>query len=277
MGKVWYVTGCSTGFGRELCRQLLERGDRVVATARDKASVQPLEQSHPNHAMACAVDVTRPEQIEASVQAGLDRFGAIDVLVNNAGYGVIGAVEEVSDAELRSMFDVNVFGVVNVLKAVLPSMRARRSGRILNISSTAGHIAFPGSATYSSTKHALEGLSDGLAQELAPLGIRVTLVEPGPFRTDFAGRSIVIAEQVIHDYDETAGKRRTGIKEFDGNQQGDPVRGVRAMIEVADADDPPLRLALGGPAYTMIREQLGRIAADLDRWESVGKPTDYPE
>ncbi|MCO5295748.1 MAG: oxidoreductase [Fimbriimonadaceae bacterium] len=277
MAKVWYITGCSTGFGRELCAQLLDRGDQVVATARDRHTVVEFERSHPNQALACAVDVTKPDQIQSSVQAGLARFGHIDVLVNNAGYGVIGAVEEVSDAELRAMFEVNVFGVVNVLKAVLPSMRKQRSGRILNVSSTAGHIAFPGSATYSCTKHALEGLSDGLAQELAPLGIRVTLIEPGPFRTDFAGRSIVIAKEEIADYAETAGKRRTGIKEFDGHQQGDPVLGVQAMIAIADEADPPLRLALGGPAYTMIREKLARVSAELDRWESLGKPTDYPE
>lgn len=277
MAKVWYVTGCSTGFGRELCRQLLERGDYVVATARDRDTVRGFEQSHPEQALAHAVDVTDPAQISASVHSALERFGRIDVLANNAGYGVIGAVEEVSDSELRAMFEVNVFGALGVLKTVLPSMRARRSGHILNLSSTAGLLAFPGSATYSATKHALEALSEGLAQELAPLGIHITLIEPGPFRTDFAGRSIVIAKNVIGDYDETAGKRREGIKEFDGNQPGDPELGVRAMIAITEVENPPLRLALGGPAYKQIREKLARVATDLDAWESVGKPTDYPE
>jgi len=229
MPKVWFVTGASTGFGRILCEELLKTDAIVVATARKVADISDLA-ADPSRCRALVCDVTDPVQVEAAIQGALEAFGRIDVLVNNAGYGLIGAVEEVSDQEVRQMFDVNVFGVMNVLRAALPSMRAQRSGHILNISSTAGLLAFAGSATYASTKHALEGLSEGLKYELDPLGIHVTLVEPGPFRTDFAGRSIAFAAKEISDYADTAGKRRVSIRDYNGKQAGDPLKAVQAMM-----------------------------------------------
>lgn len=275
MAKVWFVTGCSSGFGRVLCQELIAAGDQVVATARNVEKVRDLERAHPDHVLALPLDVTDAQQVGETVAQGLARFGRLDVVVNNAGYGLIGGVEEVGDDEIRALFDVNVFGVLNVLRAALPSMRAARSGHILNISSTAGMLTLPGSSAYAASKHALEALTEGLRMELAPLGIRVICVEPGPFRTDFAGRSIVIAKHQIGDYDETAGRRRTGIKEFDGTQCGDPVLGVRAMMRVVEEAEPPGRLALGGPAYDQIRKQLDSVRAELDQWEWLGKPTDY--
>ena len=274
MSRVWFVTGCSSGFGRLLCEELLPLGHKVVATARNVETISDLEG---DNVLALPLDVTQPSQIASAVAAAEARFGQIDVLVNNAGYGVIGALEEVSDGELRTMFDVNVFGAVDVMKAVLPGMRKRRSGTILNLSSIAGLTTFPGSCTYSATKHALEALSEGAAAELAPLGIRVILIEPGPFRTKFAGSSIVIAKERMPDYEETAGKRREGIKEFDGNQKGDPVLAVRAMIQVALETDPPMRLLLGGSAYDAAYGKLDRLRAEFTTWEWLGKPTDFPE
>ena len=274
MSQVWFVTGCSSGFGRLICEELLAQGHRVVATARKVETVSDLAC---DSLLALPLDVTEPAQIAEAVAAAHARFGHIDVLVNNAGYGVIGALEEVSDGELRAMFDVNVFGAVDVMKAVLPSMRSRRSGTILNLSSIAGLTTFPGSCTYSATKHALEALSEGAAAELAPLGIRVILIEPGPFRTDFAGRSIVIAEEQMPDYDSTAGIRREGIKEFDGNQKGDPVLAVKAMISVALEEQPPMRLLLGGSAYDAAAKKSASLSEEFAQWEWLGKPTDYPE
>ena len=276
MAKTWFVTGCSTGFGRTLCEELLKGSDNVVATARQPSSVADLEASHPSRVRTLPLDVTDPLQCERAVAAARERFGRIDVLVNNAGYGLIGAVEEVSDKEVRKMFDVNLFGVMNVLRAALPSMRSQRSGHILNISSTAGLLAFPGSATYASTKHALEGLSEGLYYELEPLGIHVTLIEPGPFRTDFAGRSIAFAEQEIDDYRETGGKRRQAIRDYNGKQNGDPVAAVKAMIAVAEMKNPPLRLLLGNSAYDWFREKLDLLKREVDEGEPLGRPTDYP-
>lgn len=275
--KVWLITGCSTGFGRLLAEELLRREHTaVVATARSVDTIQDLGASAPSRCLSLPLDVTRPAQVSAAVEGALAHFGKIDVVVNNAGYGVIGAVEEVSDGELRAMFEVNVFGVVNVLNAVLPSMRAQGSGHIVNISSTAGLLAFPGSATYAATKHALEALSEGLYHELLPLGIRVSLIEPGPFRTDFAGRSIVMATRRISDYDQTAGRRRDTIREFDRNQAGDPQKGVEAIISHVEADSGALRLALGDMAYDQIRKKLEWVAKDLDEGEPIGLPTDYP-
>lgn len=275
MSKVWFVTGCSSGFGRVLCEELLRGDARVVVTARDPNTVEDLAKAEPGRCLALRLDVTDSTQCETAVAEAMDRFGRIDVLVNNAGYGLIGAVEEVSDAEVRQMFDVNVFGVMNVLRAALPSMRVRRSGHILNISSTAGLLAFGGSATYAATKHALEGLSEGLFYELAPLGVHVTLIEPGPFRTDFAGRSIAFAEKEIADYAETAGKRREAIRDYNGKQLGDPVKAVRAMIEVAEMERPPLRLLLGNSAYEWVREKLKFVRREVDEGEALGRPTDF--
>ena len=215
---VWLITGCSTGFGRELCRALLRRGYRVVVTARNPATLD--EFALAGNALVAALDVTVPRQIADVVRQADERFGQIDVLVNNAGYGYLSAVEEGEDEEVRAMFETNVFGLANMTKAVLPGMRARRRGHIVNISSVGGLIGFPGIGYYNASKFAVEGLSEALAKETAGLGIKVTIVEPGPFRTDWAGRSLKTPKNAIADYAQSAGARRAAIQGYSGSQQG---------------------------------------------------------
>ena len=274
MTAVWLITGCSTGFGREIVRAVSAHGHRVVATARDPAS---LEEFTDNPAILVAtLDVTRPEQIVAAVAKAEERFGRIDVLVNNAGYGYLSAIEEGEDEEVRAMFETNVFGLCNLTKAVLPGMRTRRRGHIVNISSQGGLIGFPGVGYYNATKFAVEGMSEALAKECAPLGIKVIIVEPGPFRTDWAGRSLKTPKNAIHDYAETAGARRNAIQGYSGTQPGDPARAARAIITAVEADEPPLHLLLGRPAYEMVSAKFRDFAAELERWKDVTLGADFP-
>ncbi len=273
---VWFITGCSTGFGRDLVILLLRQGYRVVATARDLSKIAGLVEGHETEALALALDVTDRDAIQHAVAQAEEKFGRIDVLVNNAGYGYFGAIEEGEDAAVRTMFDTNVFGLVDMTKAVLPGMRARRSGFVVNLSSIGGLVAFPGTGYYTATKHAVEALSEALSQEAAPLGIKVLLVEPGPFRTDFAGRSINMSKTVIADYDQTAGERRRQTEARNGRQQGDPVRAAQAIIDVVKAPNPPLRLLLGNPAIDIARQKLDKLRADFDAWEEVTRGADFP-
>jgi NAD(P)-dependent dehydrogenase (short-subunit alcohol dehydrogenase family) len=272
--RVWLITGCSSGFGRELVRQLLGNGQHVVATARKPAALDEFA-SHPG-AMVAELDVTVPAQVSAVVGMAEARFGRVDVLVNNAGYGYLAAIEEGEEDEIRAMFETNVFGLVNMTKAVLPGMRSRRSGHIVNISSMGGLIGFPGIGYYNATKFAVEGLSEALAKEVEPLGIRVTIVEPGPFRTDWAGRSLKTPKVPITDYAGTAGARRDAIRGYSGNQPGDPVRGAAAMIEAVEAANPPLHLLLGKPAYDMVTDKLRTFSAELATWREVTLRADFP-
>jgi NADP-dependent 3-hydroxy acid dehydrogenase YdfG len=255
-----------------LVEELLSQGHQVVATARKLSDIEDLGSKG---AKVFALDVTSEENCIAAVEFALSEYGRIDVLVNNAGYGTIGAVEEVSDAEVRKMFDVNVFGLLNMTRATLPVMREQQSGHLLHLSSLAGSVAYPGSATYGATKHAVEAINEGLAKELAPIGIKSTSIGPGPFRTDFAGRSLVLAEKRISDYDETAGKRRESIPANSGKQVGDPLKAVRAMIAVTELPEPPLRLPMGEMAYEEIEVKMNRILAENLRFQSLGRPTDY--
>ena len=274
---VWFITGCSTGFGRELAQIVLRRGWRAVVTARDVGSVQELTQGHEDSALALSLDVNKPDQIAAAVKAAEDLFGAIDVLVNNAGYGYQSSIEEGDDAEIRAQFDTNVFGLAAMTRAVLPGMRARRRGHIVNISSQAGFIGFEGSGYYAATKHAVEGLSDSLSREVAPLGIKVTCVEPGPFRTDWAGRSLQQRRPMIDDYKSTVGARLEATATISGKQPGDPVRAVEAIIKVVEADNPPKHLVLGSIAFEGIRKKLNETLAEIDAWAEVSRGADYPE
>ena len=274
---VWFITGCSTGFGRDLAVLLLSQGQRVVATARDPSKLTDLVVGHESNALALPLDVTDEAAIADAVRQAEAKFGRIDVLVNNAGYGYLAAIEEGEDAPVRAMFDTNVFGLVSMTKAVLPGMRARKSGHILNLSSIGGLISFPATGYYHATKFAVEGLSGSLALEVAPLGIKVTLVEPGPFRTDFAGRSIGMSQIEIADYTETAGVRRKQTAARSGKQQGDPVRAAQAMIDVVASPNPPLHLLLGAPALDLARKGLVAKAADFDAWEKTTLGADYPE
>ncbi|WP_201863274.1 oxidoreductase [Microvirga soli] len=274
---VWFITGCSTGFGRELAQIVLRRGWRAVVTARDVTRVQDLAQGHEDHALALSLDVNNPDQIAAAVKAAGDRFGSIDVLVNNAGYGYQSSIEEGDDAEIRTQFDTNVFGLAAMTRAVLPGMRARRRGHIVNISSQAGFIGFEGSGYYAATKHAVEGLSDSLSREVAPLGIKVTCVEPGPFRTDWAGRSLQQRRPMIADYQNTVGARLEATANISGKQPGDPVRAVEAIIKVVEAENPPKHLVLGSIALEGVRNKLKETLAEIEAWNETSRGADYPE
>jgi NAD(P)-dependent dehydrogenase (short-subunit alcohol dehydrogenase family) len=255
---VWLITRCSTGLGHALARLVIDRGWRAVVTARDKARVEDLVRGAEDRTLALALDVTDKDQIDAVVAAAREKFGRIDVLVNNAGYGYQSTVEEGEEAEIRAQFDTNVFGLFAITRAVLPAMRAQRSGRIINITSVAGLIGFPGSGYYAASKHAIEGFSDSLRAEVEPLGIGVTCVEPGPFRTDWAGRSLRQTENRIADYADTVGKRLKGTRESSGTQAGDPVRAGEAMIAAAQSSSAPRHLVLGAfgfDAVTMRMQQ----------------------
>lgn len=274
--RTWFITGSSTGFGRLLAEEVLKAGDNVVATARKVEQVADLQQQYPDHALALPLDVTRQDQIDSAVAKTLERFKSIDVLVNNAGYGVTGAIEEVSDAELEPMYATNVFGLLRVTRAVLPQMRKQRCGNILNLSSIGGLTASPGWGLYQSTKFAVEGLSEALAQEVAPLGIRVTIIEPGPFRTDFLGRSGVEAQNRIEDYRTTADNARRYRSEQHGKQPGDPLKAVQAMIDVVNSPNPPLRLLLGAGALQRVRQKLEAWQKEIASWETVTVGADFP-
>jgi NAD(P)-dependent dehydrogenase (short-subunit alcohol dehydrogenase family) len=276
-GKVWFITGASTGFGRLLAEEVLKAGGKVIATARNLDKVAALEEQYPQTTKALALDVTNTGQIESAVNEAITKFGRVDVLVNNAGYGVAGAIEEVSEAEFMPMFETNVFGLLRVTRAFLPHLRKQRSGHILNLSSIGGVVASPGMGFYNATKFAVEGMSEALAAELSPLGIRVTIIEPGPFRTDFLGRSGVVAKTSIADYDATAGNMRKYFAENDGKQKGDPLRAVHAMMEVVESPNPPLRLLLGASALQRLRAKLNNWEKEVASWEQVTVGADFPE
>ena len=275
--RVWFITGCSTGFGRLLAEEVLQSGGKVIATARNVEQIADLEQKFPAAAKALPLDVTDFAQIDSTVAAAIRHFGHIDVLVNNAGYGIAGAIEEISEEESRPLFETNVFGLLRVTQAVLPHLRQRRSGHILNLSSVAGFVSTAGMGYYNATKFAVEGLSEALAAELAPLGIYVTLIEPGPFRTDFLGRSGKLAAHRIADYDATAGKARLYYVDQAGKQKGDPLRAVQAMIQVVESPDPPLRLLLGLNALQRVRGKIDTWQKEIAAWESTTTGADFPE
>jgi len=272
----WFISGCSTGFGRELARLVLARGWNAVVTARDAARVADLAQGAKGNALALALDVTVPSQISSAVAEAEKRFGAIDVLVNNAGYGYQAAIEEGVDSEIRAQFEANVFGLFALTRAVLPGMRKRRKGHILNITSVAGMVGFPGSGYYAASKHAVEGFSDSLAAETAPLGIKVTCIEPGPFRTDWAGRSLKQTAGHIADYAGTAAARMQGIKDISGKQPGDPVRAGEAMIRVVEDANPPRHLVLGAIGYENVTKALRERLRQIEAGREISIGADYP-
>ncbi len=275
MTTTWFITGCSTGLGRALAVAVLEAGHRVAVTARSVDRVQDLVDSAPDRALALALDVTDGEQVRVAVARAEQHFGSVDVLVNNAGYGYRAAIEEGDDAQVRELFDTNVFGPVSVINAVLPAMRARRSGAIVNISSIGARLCPAGSGYYSASKAALEGISGSLAREVSPLGISVTVVEPGAFRTDFAGRSLAQSPGTIDDYAETAGLRRKENDTMHGTQAGDPERAARTIIEAVEAEDTPTFLLLGSDAvfaYDLLADEQRR---EVDLWRERSEATDF--
>ena len=271
--SVWMITGCSTGLGRHLAEAVLQAGHEVIVTARELGDVARLLERFPDTALGVALDVTDARAIDTAVQQGLERFGQIDVLVNNAGYGYRSAVEEGDTADVDRLFAANFFGPVDLIKAVLPGMRTRRRGTIVNLSSIAVRITPAGSGYYAAVKGALEGLSGSLRKELAPLGISVIVVEPGGFRTDFGGRSLQQSPVPIADYADTAGRRRKENDTSDPGRLGDPAKAAQAMITAVESADPPQVLVLGGATVAMVRAELDARRAELDAWEAVGSDT----
>lgn len=276
MEKVWFITGCSTGFGRELAKHVIEQGYKIVVTARKTADIQDIVAGHEKQAIAVALDVTKHEQIAAAVKTAMDTFGRIDVLVNNAGIGYFGAVEESEDAEVRRMFEINFFGLTSMTQAVLPIMRKQRSGHILNVSSIGGLVGYPALGFYNATKFAVDGLSEALSKEVAHLGIKVTILAPSGFRTDWAGRSANDSKIVIEDYSHSAGANKDAIRGYSGNQPGDPKRAAIAIVNAVEAAEPPLRLLLGAAAFRNANHKLETLKKDYDAWEETSKGADFP-
>jgi NAD(P)-dependent dehydrogenase (short-subunit alcohol dehydrogenase family) len=277
MNKVWFITGCSTGFGRELAQLVLGLGYKAAVTSRNTDDVKDIVDKYPGTAMAIKLDVTKPAEIKEAVQQATDKFGQIDVLVNNAGIGYFGAIEESEEDEVRRMFEINFFGLANVTREVLPGMRKQRSGHIVNISSIGGLVAFPAVGFYNATKFAVTGYSEALAKEVSHLGIKVTVVAPSGFRTDWAGRSANNSKIVIDDYSPTAHANKDTIRGYSGNQPGDPVRAVKAIVKAVESDNPPLRLLLGKGALKGIRNKIAELQKDIETWEEVTIDADHPK
>ncbi len=275
--KVWFITGSSTGFGRLLAETLMKQGTRVVATARNVDDIDDFSTKYPAQSIILPLDVTDDDSIRHAHDDALAHMGRVDVLVNNAGYGVTGAIEEVTDREYMPMFNTNVFGLINLTKAFLPEFRAQRSGHIVNFSSIGGLIGSAGWGYYNATKFAVEGLSQALRGELEPLGIGVTVIEPGPFRTDFLGRSGVEAKASLPDYEISAGKAREYFKTQAGRQAGDPQKAVEAVITAVNASKPPKNLLLGKSALQRYRTRLDEIQAEMAAWEDITVGADFPE
>ncbi|HKZ68278.1 MAG TPA: oxidoreductase [Chitinophagaceae bacterium] len=277
MSKVWFITGCSTGFGRELAKHVLELGYRAAVTSRNTDDVKDIIAQYPDTAIAIKLDVTKADEIKSAVKQAYNKFRQIDVLVNNAGIGYFGAIEESEDEEVRHMFEINFFGLANVTKEVLPIMRKQRSGHIVNISSIGGLVAFPAVGFYNATKFAVTGYSEALAKETAHLGIKVTVVAPSGFRTDWAGRSANNSKIVIDDYAPSAHANKDSIRGYSGNQPGDPVRAVKAIVKAVESENPPLRLLLGAGALKGAHNKLAELQKDFDAWEEITLGADHPK
>jgi len=273
---VWFITGASRGFGLEITREALSRGDSVVASARNPQAVLDAIPDAADRLLAVAMDVGDPAQITAAVDAAIARFGHVDALVNNAGRGLVGSVEETSDEEIRAIFDVNVFGLLAITRAVLPHMRSRGTGLVVNLSSVGGFVAWPGWGAYAATKFAVEALSEAMTHELAPLGIRSVAIEPGPFRTNFLdGSSLAFTRDVIEDYASTAGAARTWATDSNYGQQGDPLKAAKIIVDLADRQDLPERIQLGANAFEDVAAKLARTARDQETWRTVSLSADF--
>ena len=276
MSKVWFITGCSTGFGRELAKLVLETGHKAVVASRKIEDVADIVSGYADTAIAVKLDVTNPGEVKSSVKEALAKFGQIDVLVNNAGIGYFGAIEESEEDEVRRMFEINFWGLAEMTREVLPSMRARRSGHIVNIASIGGLVGFPAVGYYNATKFAVDGFSDALSKETTPLGIKVTVVCPSGFRTDWAGRSANNSKIVIDDYKATAETNKKAIRGYSGKQPGDPVRAAKAIVAAVESANPPLHLLLGAAALKGARNKLELLRKDFDTWEQTTIGADFP-
>ena len=272
--RTWFITGVSSGFGRSLSELLLQRGERVVGTLRTETQRAAFESAVPGRSIGVLLDVTHADEVVRTIEHVETGVGPIDVLVNNAGYGFEGSIEESNMTDFRAQFDVNVFGAVAVAKAVLPYMRGRRAGHIINITSMGGIVTFAGLGVYHGSKFALEGISETLAKEVAQFGIKVTAVEPGGFRTEWAGGSMRRGEQSIADYSALIGPLRKARAERSGKQTGDPAKAALAMLAIVDAEEPPTHLLLGSDALSFVRAKLEALQKDIDRWEALSMSTD---
>ncbi len=275
--KVWLITGCSTGFGRELATYVLAEGYSATVAARNTYDIADIVKDYDETALAVKLDVTKSEQIKDAVKKTIDKFGRIDVLVNNAGIGYFGAVEESEEAAVRNMFEINFWGLAKMTQEILPIMRKQKSGHIVNIASIGGLVGFPAVGFYNATKFAVDGLSESLAKETAPLGIKVTIVAPSGFRTDWAGRSANNSPIVIEDYATTAGANKNMIRGYSGAQPGDPKRAAIAIVKAVESAQPPLRLLLGEAALKGARNKLNELKKDFDTWEETTVGADFPK
>jgi NAD(P)-dependent dehydrogenase (short-subunit alcohol dehydrogenase family) len=275
--KVWFITGASKGFGFEIAKAALAAGDKVVGTVRSNAGGLATALGGDSETLVVTLDVTKEGEVKKGVEEAIARFGRIDVLVNNAGYGLLGGVEEVSDAEVKKQYDTNVFGLLNVTRAVLPQMRSQQSGHIINISSLFGYAAAPaGLGLYGSTKFAVEGISESLALEVKPFGIHVTSAAPGLFRTSFASAESYQSSRIVLDaYKESIGGVRIAIGQLDGNQPGDPVKLAQLIVKLADTENPPLHLPIGKDSIASFRTKTEQMKKEVDEWEVLSAGTAY--
>ena len=269
--KIWFITGISSGLGKALAQSVIDNGDFVIGTFRSQMQADTFNNLHKDAAFALTLDITKPSEIEKTFQLVLDTFGKVDVLVNNAGFGFAGAIEEASVTEVREVFDANFFGTLQITQTFLPLFRQQKSGHIIQISSHGGFKAFPGFGIYNASKFALEGFSEALAIEVAPLGIKLTIVEPGPFRTNFAGSSFKQAKIIIEDYQATAGAFRERMKQVDGKQEGDPIKAAQAIIDITNLDTPPLRLPLGKIAIISLTAKLESVQKDINSFKDIAE------
>jgi short-subunit dehydrogenase len=276
MKKTWFITGCSKGFGRNLVTQLLENTDSyVIATARNIDSLADLLNRYNNRILPIKLDVTDEAQIKHAVDKSVKRCTKIDVLVNNAGYGLLGALEESSMQEIRAIFETNLFGLIATTKAIIPHMREQQSGHIMNFSSIAGLVAAPGLSIYNSTKFAVEGISEALAAELSVFGIKVTIIEPGPFRTDFSGESIKVSRSYLEYKDTPSDKVKAYLQNVHNTQPGDPMKAAKIIISLAEMGNPPLRLPLGNIAMDMINDKIAKQAEEFKKLDSLARSADF--
>ena len=274
--KTWFITGASSGFGEALADYVLEQGDRVAATFRQPGQAAEFTKKIDGRTLGVVADVTNEAQVKAAVAEALARFGRLDVVVNNAGYGSLGSIEEVPAEEVHRQFDVNVFGALHVLRAVLPQLRQQRAGHVLNITSIGGLKTFPGVGIYNASKFALEAIGESLSQQVGPLGIKVTNIEPSGFRTKWAGESATVADTKIDDYQATVGENLRGIQGYSGRQPGDPVRAAKAMYDVVQLENPPLHLPLGKAAVKGAREKFAALVQELAQHADTGDAADFP-
>lgn len=277
MTKNWFITGASSGFGQHLSELALTRGDNVAATFRQQAQADEFSRRAGVNGCGLVADVANEAAVQQAVAAAIAALGHLDVVVNNAGYGSMGPIEEVPEAEVQRQFDVNVFGPLRVLRAVLPHLRARRSGHILNITSIGGFQAFPGMGIYNGSKFALEGIGESLAQQVGPLGIKVTNIEPSGFRTDWAGRSATFAQPQLADYRDTVGQNLKIVQDINGKQAGDPARAAQAMFDLVRMEHPPLHLPLGKAAVKVALEKFTRLRAEIEQYAYIGQGADFPD